>query len=624
MRYLFPYSPAKRLAGLALVLMVFGSFTAENPCRAQAADQKLKLRFSDKANDPEPKEFLTLRPNLAQQIFVYVQNANNTTEEVTVELRAGGNSVPGGVQPVKVEGNKPQRVLFGKPAPAPADKPLVLTPLAGPIDLRLLGDKNAVLDEVKLDVARPNAYVDVTSIKFDPSEQGGVRNRLIVRLRAKESFAGAPCRVELVLRPERIPGLVPGQKKEGTYAGHLTRAGDDLVLVAENLKFQSGTEAKNGLVYLSIDGYERAYTFTTSFPREGIASEPQRIDIPILGIVAPAFGVPSAQFAIGVEVDNAKPDEVAELEILAVSLNQNEELDQKPISLARFNGDRRLNLLFNPVGPNGGLLFKPEIRDWSVEQDLSEVYGKRTFRLRLLDKDGNVIKVRSGAEGEPVEKVERTLVLDASKPEEVKFIDFPKTLLRGSALPLKARGIDPESGILEVVFFAGKPAPDGKLPPNPVAVEGTPTDATRTVWAAELPVSTDQKGMFEVSVRFTNQAGLSATETIRIQLVDPPPATPAGPGSGAGGKGLKETIIEGTVVEGTRAQPNLVVTLRDEKGVAKGTTTTDAKGKFVFKDIPGGTYRISSAKTSSNTKGEVTVAVPEGQKKSGVEIKLFR
>jgi hypothetical protein len=623
MRYRLLCSSVYRLAGLALVLALFGSLATENRCWAQAAEQKLKLLIGDKANDPKPKEIevLNLRPNLAQEIFVFVQNANNTTEEVIIELRAGGNPVEGGTQKVKVEGNKPQLVTFGKPAPMPADKPLVMTPLTGPLDLRLLGEKNAVLHEVKLETPRPNAYVAVTSIKFDPNEQGGVKNRLIVRLRATEAFAGPPCRVELVLKPDRIPGLVTGQKKEGTYAGQLTAPGDEVVLIAENLKFQSGSDARNGLVYLTIDGYERAYTFTTTFPREGTASEPQRIDLPILQINAPAFAVPSAKFAIGVEVDNSKPDETAEFDLIGVALNQNDELEQKPISLAKFHGDRQITVLFNPMGPKGGLLFKPEFKDWSTELNLSEVFGKRTFRLRLLDKDGNPIKVRSGAEGEPVEKVEKTLVLDASKPEEVKFLDFPKTLVKGLDLPLKARGVDPESGIQEVIFFAGKPTPDGKLPPNPIVAEGKPVDQTRTVWAADLPVSTDQKGMFEVSVRFTNNAGLSATETIRIQLLDP---AAAGTADGKGAPAKKETSVEGTVVEGSRSQPNVKVTLRDERGLAKATTTTDAKGKFVFKDIAPGTYRITASKTSSNTRGETTVAVPEGQKKTGVEVKLTR
>ena len=124
----------------------------------------------------------------------------------------------------------------------------------------------------------------------------------------------------------------------------------------------------------------------------------------------------------------------------------------------------------------------------------------------------------------------------------------------------------------------------------------------------------------EVSVQFTNRAGLSATETVIIQLVDPAPA-----GSAAAKQPEKpQTTIEGTVVEGSRLQPNLPVRLVDVQNVIRDTVTTDAKCKFLFKDVAAGAYRVMASKSGSNTRGETPVQVQDGQKKTGVEIKLTR
>jgi hypothetical protein len=580
--------------------------------------KKLKLLFSDRPEDPKPRPYLTLRPNLEQAVFLYVQNANDTTEDVKVELRSGGIPLPDGTQSLKVEGTKPVQVVFAKAPAAPGEKPPVLAPLKGPFEVRLLDPKNTVLDEVKLDIARPSEYVDVTAIKFDPTAQEGTQNRLFVRVRAKETFAGPRCRVELVLRPDRIPGLVPGQKKEGTYAGYLTRPGDEVVLLAENLQFL-GKEQPAGLVYLTIDGYERAFTFSTTFPREGIVTEPQRIDIPVLRLNAPRFSAPTPKYLIGLEVDNTKKTERVDLSLLGLGVDKDDKVVEQATPLMQFTGDRRQLVLFAVPGPGGAMLFKPEVQDWSTVQDLSEVFGKRTLRLRLLDDQDKPVQVRNSATNELTEEILEPMVLDGTKPLNVKFIDFPPKLPRGAPLPLKAVGTDPESGISRVVFYSGTPPADGKLPPTAVVAEGKPVGAPDVkYWVAELPVNTEKKGIVEVTVQFTNGAGLSASDTVKIQLVDPPAPAPAAAAT------AKLASIEGTVTQAERPQPNLQVNLTDAQGVAKGSATTDAQGKYTFKDVVPGSYKVSTVKTGDATKGDAAVSVIEGQKKTGVDIKLAR
>jgi hypothetical protein len=217
----------------------------------------------------------------------------------------------------------------------------------------------------------------------------------------------------------------------------------------------------------------------------------------------------------------------------------------------------------------------------------------------------------------------RSLGVVLTKLENGKPVEFVATsetspadnqMPPGQPLRLVATGDDPESGIQQVVFFLGKPTADLKVPEMVLPVEGVP-DVKKTTWKAELPAPSDKGGVVAVTAQFTNGAGLKSFGMIEIRLVPPPPPAPPGP--------PPKPSIEGTVVDdGGRAQPGLKVTLTDAQGVAKETTTTDTAGKYLFKDVAPGSYRVTAAKTASSTNGETAVQVLEGQKKTGVEVRL--
>jgi hypothetical protein len=124
----------------------------------------------------------------------------------------------------------------------------------------------------------------------------------------------------------------------------------------------------------------------------------------------------------------------------------------------------------------------------------------------------------------------------------------------------------------------------------------------------------DARPLLDVSVRFTNQAGLSTTEVVPVAVTDPPPAA----------KGPKLASIAGTVTEGDRTQKELPVELQDTAGKVLGKTNTDAKGAYLFKDLAAGDYQVSAEKVASATKGVTPVKLGAGEDKKGVVIKLWR
>jgi hypothetical protein len=632
---------------LVLSLLVLPLFWAG---QAGAADV-CKLRFSATPNPDDAQKLPLWRPNQTQDYYLFVENVTGKLEEVTVEILAGGKPIDGGSAIVKANPNGLTPVPLGKPPmpqpppPVPAAPPVPPAPpqlaeVKGTVRF-VVSSKNAAkrgdFDDVTLVLAKPSDYVEVLVAKYDLKEEAGIKNQLVIKVRAKTDFQGGRCRVDIALNPSRIPGFVDTPKKEGTRGGYLQQAGDELTLTANNLQFRDVAgkpdEKLDGVVYLTIDGYERAFIYKSTFLRSGITkSDLDQIRIPVARLKAAPSADPAKPYPVAVELDNATPEfdkdgKVIIGPVVEIGLDRdgNGKFEKKSGEVIPLGiGNRLEQMFFNPAFPNGAFQFKSIVTDWSTNLDVAGIYGPRLVRLRLVkdeteiakpnDEDRKLVQILNGATDMAGFDITETVVFDGTKPENLKFVDFPEKLARGSLLPVKATAVDPESGIAEAVFYIGKPGPDGKPPATAVKVAGTLMDAKTGVWAAALDAPTEQKGKVDVTAQFTNGAGLVATETVVIQLVDSLPD----------GKGGGKASIEGKVLQGDRPQPKVPVFLRDAAGGVKDTTVTDDKGGFIFKDVPPATYRVFASKTGDNTKGETIVQVQEGQNKKDVSVSLVR
>jgi hypothetical protein len=602
----------------------------------QAADERpVKLRFS---HDPKAKTTtpnIVVRPNVVQSIYVFVENKDDKAANVTVEVRADGKVIEGGGVDLMVEAGKTAPVLFGQPPPPkpgekPAEKPVekpkppTLAELTGNLEFVLIDRDNKEKDAKPLDikygltVRRPADYLSVQPTYVPTGEDG--KARLEVKVTAKDNFTGPPCRVELVLRPDRAPSLDPNQPRTGTYAGFITKPGAVLNLEAEDLKFR-GTDTRVNLIYLMVDGYERAFAFRAFFTPQGQLTETlQPIDVPAMRLIAPKAGDPSKPIAVNVEVDNSEENDVA---VLGLGRLRKDETGKEIFTpendelIRRFPGDRQRTLMFTAKNPAGALLFQAILRDWSAALDVKEIYGVRNLRLELLREDKPIDVYDTAVEKlekkvPTVKAIDQWIILDATPPILGQLF-FPEKLIRGKPLRLGVTASDPESGIKDVVFFLGKPDKDGNPPPTAVKV---PAVADKDgVWLVSLNAPTDVKGKVDVTMIFTNKADLKEVKTVEIVLVDAPPAGP-------GAKGLP--IITGVVTEGGRPQPKVKVFLRDAVlDVLKDSTETNDKGEYIFKDVPPGSYTVFASKTGDATRGRAATTVVDKDKK-GVDIKLTR
>jgi len=563
------------------------------PLGLQAVSERVDILLSTNPNQPTPTVGeLRLRPVRPRQpYYLYLSNPTGRPRNLVVQLTANDVPVANAETKLVLGPKETRRVAFPQPAVPPTPAAPLGTPapplpelpdLTGPLEVRVT-DADTKLVEKKLvpvGVASPREYIQVTSIQYNPSlPTDPNKNRLSANLRSLLA-GGPPCLAELALPADRIPGLLG--PPEGNLRGAVPAGGvEELKLYAESLLLRPDAD-EEGYVYLNVDTLPRAFVFRTTFVRHGEPTTPREDNVPALRIRAPRVGITGQKLPVDIEVDNAPPGSRLDLSIgtMVAGLFEAE-------TTRRLPTPQETRVGFTPGGPGGALWFEAMIRDWHVEMDTLRIKGRRWLMARLTDAAGQVFRTAL---------VE--VVLDDSAPEKVRLVDVPAKWRKTEALPLQAVGMVPVAGLKEVNFFFGRPV-ENKLPPNTPTFAGAPLNDARTDWAVKIPLTGERKGPTDVSVEFKSMTGLSAFATASIELIEPD--APAEPGK-----------IEGTVVEGPRAQGGLTVVLRDEKNEVKAQTTTEADGTYKFENVKPGKYRVTASKTVAKRSADKPVEVTPG------------
>src|SRR5262249_25599928 len=161
------------------------------------------------------------------------------------------------------------------------------------------------------------------------------------------------------------------------------------------------------------------------------------VNTPVVRLLAPKQANPGQPLKVTVEADNLG----AQVVELGLDADNDGTFSKLNGEVVEFAGNRMVKMLVNPAFPGGPVQLKPEARDWSKEYEMAEVFGPRTLRVRLL-KDATQIPKPVNARDldpnlnkafglkEPVTEIRHVVVLDGSPPEGVKFVNWPKQLVK--------------------------------------------------------------------------------------------------------------------------------------------------------------------------------------------------
>lgn len=604
---------------ISACILGYGAFAGTN---AQAQDEKrCHLIWSETRNkDRASKDFgeIKLRPNAGpKSIYLWVTNPTDLITNVEVELWSEGEPVEGTKFSTPLGGQETKAVAFTTPmptptptptkdpadksAPAPAGDPKASWhDLKGPLEFHLFEIKDNTRKDLgakkfSIDLASPADLVTIqdSDVTFVPAS-AGTKNKLSAKVAATDKVGKTPCEVFLEVSPRLIQGL-KAEKPAGAARASVV-GGQSVELVTEDLQFVEGAPAL-GYCCIWIDG-RPGPVYQIDF-RNGVT---RRVGVPFVRLEADRYAQPG-KYRIGVSVANTA-DVPGVKTIVGIDRNKNRiyEADEE-VELGGLV-DKRVR--FSPTSRDNAILLQASAKEWVCEFNMADTVGVCPIRVRV-SKDNNDERIVN-AEGVEGNELFQPVTFDSTKPEDVK-IEAPKQSVRGKPLVLTARGRDDESKVSKVTFFFGKPAGD-KPPMGTELIEATAVDADRTVWKAELPLKPDQK-LVDVSVQFTNHVGLSAFDSIKIELIDPDPPTTGN---------IKGKVVN---IHGD-AQEDTTVTLVDADKKQKGKAKTNEKGEFEFKDLPPGSYTIEAKRAASNNSGTTTASVAKGKTTEvKIEIKRF-
>jgi hypothetical protein len=586
----------------AALLGLIAAVAATPSARAQA--DKLGVVFSDSKTALGGSGELVLRPNVAgQAVYAWIKNPTANDQELTIQLKAASDGEALTTADVIVPAGKnaviPFRFKKGA-APAAAGAPAAPMPewpeLAGgkfQITVTKKGAKNAPPLElpVTVRVLQPSSY-----LQADAVYTGGANNMLEVNVSARPDFTGPPCVVKLALTQERLPGLEPDSAPDATLQQKLTKAGDTVKLTARNLRFGKDAPAR-GYISVTADGYTDAFVFEADFTRAGgigNALPPRAWEVQQF---ASRYTRPTEKFSAPFAVFPRFGDTLHGADVIVQASLADATL--------RHTGVKNQQVRLSPESPDGGLVFRTEVRDWTPTFDLTGVRGKRILKIQLL---ANGRELAAAADTE--------IAVDDTPPLNVRFVDPPRQLERGAKLKLQASGDDPESGIKEVVFFVGKAVDgkEGKERPKDVTTVAAKPDMAGRIWAGELAIAGDEKSPVSISVQFVNNVNMSTFATIPVELIAQAP----------GGAAAKTGKVKAKVVEAGIEQKMADVYLVDDKGkVVSKKDKSDDNGFFVFSDVAPGAYKVVANKNSTGRTGTESVTVEAG-KEATPTVKLLK
>lgn len=424
--------------------------------------------------------------------------------------------------------------------------------------------------KVTYDTARKTLRVDVQLAKDREIPPISEEKPIVLTLGASHLRSDAAGKKNLAME-------IHGKETAKLYPDHLADR-----LLAEEMELSVDEKVR---LELAVDGYPRVFVYDLD-PTRDISLERNlrrvRITEPSEGQV---YKAPLGKLPVKFQVD-APEDTFSVTGITGSGVSRIRDMvrleifdDRSPGSGREerkdFFTDRQTRVRLDEAGPEGEVKVTAGVGDFEIEVDphgLNNVKARVRAQLKLA-KLGDAYSDEHSV----------VVVLDGQPPEFALAVPS-RPVQQGDNVEVGVKVLHELSGIrkIEVGLEGEKP---GEFKEKPKL--GQPR--SETTWAAALPTKELDPGSYTILVRATDLAGNAKfeRESVSIVATPPPPAE----------KTAKVSTIEGqAILQGGGPVSDAQITLQG----AGQTATSDAGGKFIFKDVPHGDYWILAKGTAKN------------------------
>jgi hypothetical protein len=563
-----------------------------------------------------------LRPNTEHPVEMWITNLakvkEGTLTDATVKLVRRDTGVVLAAQKLDKLAPRASAALSFAESKLP-----LIGPGAPPLELWLAAaDRTLVKQDLRFALQHPERYLEINRASYDR-----LKNRLSFIVALNKNFIGPPCQVQLVVDRDYVPGLKAIRAKNLNQT--LSQIGQGLELYAD-LVFD-GLPSSDARVFLTVDGFERAFEFLPGFDTSGLvraADYSSEIGVRFRTKAYPAVSE-QKELNIALEIDARHIDWPARVELGFNRSEDNRDDDRfETIPPGGLPGLRNISLSINPDKTTGTLLCKMGVADWNITLPTAGLLGRHWLRVRVIDEAGKVRQAVSRQALKPLEsdrgnlarlwldrnEVFAALTLDDSGVEGIKFLALPELHKAGAPLEVKVvTAPRPETRFAPIdkaIFYFGKKS-TGAIE-GQEQVEGQLRDG---VWTAVLRAPAEE-GRHELAVQFLtrNQRRTAASTFVTVkgakaEKPGPVPKNNAGPAPQGNAVVLKGDILDAA----GRKIPNALVRLRDPKdtkGIIIAQTKSDTKGAYVFEKVRPGVYVLEAGAAIPPLYGVIEVTVP--------------
>ncbi len=364
-------------------------------------------------------------------------------------------------------------------------------------------------------------------------------------------------------------------------------------------------------VWLTVDGYPRAFRYRVKCDRDRQRVDRQRGIGDEIRIIAPqpdqAFRAPLDSLSVEFQLDAPEDAFQQPGDMVEVGIDANGDRLLQGEPRRELFADRQARVFLDETAPQGLVRVDTNVGDLMVSLAPG---GRKNTAVDVL---ARLVLPNLRPGGDPIALEKPVPVLLDGGPPEVQVEVPGRPVAQGVDVPISVETKD-LSGVVKMEFgFDVNGSSDLEEDEQPKIVQQKilpPRDSDGGYtqdWNTTLPTKDLEPGRYRLMVRATDRVNISGKSFQEVTI-----AAPVKPST--------TSTILGRVVYGDESVPRVEVRI-ENTGLR---AVTDQDGRFVFKDVPHGAYKLQAKGIARNRfrEGSAEITLPGPKEPAVVEIPL--